>query len=479
MTPNISLVAWAPDVDPTTPGVLVDVSNLVPTQRGYVSDSTLLASSKYMLTLSTEPSSAQTLGYIPFVAYGTTLSGYVGGAWRNLSRTGTAYTSASLIDPWTFAAFTDGTGSEFTLAIQEKNVLQAKTANSTAAFADVAGAPKAATMATLRGFVILGTYDAGGTLYPDGWICSALEDHTDWTPDIATQCAAGRLTATPGPIMRLVPFKDYVIAFKRNSIYRGTYVGAADNTWSWPVLSRSVGLVSRHAVCEADGVLYWMSDDGFYRWAGGNVERIQSAPWKTLTDRTPFELGLNILQQAVYDPSQQVIRWVFDATAPNAPQIVLTYHPNTDRWGKSISPKILLAFTLPDIGVKRQPEDKTFVYTEAPAYFVLSGGSYVLSIATGSPSTSTFTTGDIGDDDQSFALTGTRVRFLTAPTSSYAEHTYRMNLGDPLQSGEVSQRVDGKYDLSQSARWHRLKFTQTGQYEVTGMSVNMPKAGKR
>lgn len=479
ITPNIPVIAWAPDADPTTPGVLVDVENMVPTQRGYVADSSLSASSNYALNLSAKPTSAQTIGIIPYVSYGTTLSGFVGGAWQDLSRSGTAYAAASVNNPWRFAGFTDASGNRFALAVQYENILQAKDANTTAAFADVSGSPKADTMATQRGFVLLGAYTTGGVYYPDGWICSALEDHTDWTPDIASQSASGRLTATSGEIIRLISFQDYVIAFKRESIYRGTYVGPADNTWSWPVVSRSVGLVSHDAICEVDGVLYWMSHDGFYRWAGGVVERIRSAPWKTLIGLTPFGTGFDVGTQAVYDPSQRVIRWVFNVAFSGAGRLVLTYHPETDRWGKAVAPTIIRTFTLPNISIRRQPENDTIFYREAPAFLVQTGGAYVLLIAGAAPATSSFTTGDIGDDDQALALTKTRVRFLSAPSSSYVEHAYRMDLGDPLQQGEVAQRVDGKYDISHAARWHRLKFTQTGRYEVSGLSVEMPRSGRR
>ena len=113
----------------------------------------------------------------------------------------------------------------------------------------------------------------------DGWWCSALEDYTDWTPDVATQCTQGRLLQTPGGIIRLIAFGNYIIAFKNNSMLRGTYIGAP-LVWRWDVISTSVGLVGHDAVCDAEGVLYWLAEDGFSRFAGGAPQKIASAPWR-------------------------------------------------------------------------------------------------------------------------------------------------------------------------------------------------------
>lgn len=85
----------------------------------------------------------------------------------------------------------------------------------------------------------------------------------------------------------------------------------------------------------------------------------------------------------------------------------------------------------------------------------------------------------MGDDDQVFDLSRSRVRYFIEPEASTATHSTRMNLGESLTVVATSDRVDGKYDLSNAARWHRVKFTQTGHYEVNGFSVDMPKAGKR
>lgn len=473
ITPNIAVIAWAPDADPTTPGVLVDVENMVPTQRGYAPEFAL--GSPYSTT--TLPSECSGAGLLEFangdsvlmIATATKIYSSEGNGLNDKSRVSGAYTSVGPYESWRFAAWENTV-----LACHRFNAMQVSTAITTTPLSDLSGAPRAATIAVNRNFVIVADlYDP--VIQRDGWACSALEDYTDWTPDIATQSATGRLTSTPGQILRLISFRDNVIAFKERGVYRGTYVGAADNTWAWPVVSTEIGLVSHDAVCEADGVLYWLGRDGFFRWAGGTIERIASAPWNWLRARLNMST-IALWAQAVFDPVRRVVRWVLETISLASDRTVLTYHIDTDRWGRATLP-VQWVFQYGS-GPSASLESASRIWFKRVPGYVRSTDR-VLVTHLGEPGDSTFTTGDIGDDDQALALTKTRVRFLSAPSSSYVEHAYRMDLGDPLQQGEVAQRTDGKYDISHAARWHRLRFTQTGRYEVTGFSVEMPKAGRR
>ncbi len=482
MTPNIPIAAWTPDGDLTIPGVLSDVENMVPTRRGYAPEFALEASIDFAAAPPAEVIAAQTLRFVggsvqPFLATYTNLY-YVlagGGGIVNISRATPAYSVAPQGYPWRFAAFSTPTNSDVLLAVQYGNTLQATVNFTSADFADVSSAPAADTIAVQRNFVILGNYN-DGTQYENGWICSAQEDYTDWTPDIATQSAKGLLTATPGKIVRLIAFRDYVVAFKAYSMYRGTYVGAAANTWSWPVVSNSVGIVHHDAVCEADGRLFWLAFDGFYTWSGGAIERIRSAPFEWLLDQTGGAGFLGLRAQSVYDPVRRVVRWSFTIPGGILGVLMLTYHIDTDRWGKAELPASLM-FTLPSVAGPSVLSGAEVSTNMAPAYISIADNSILEP--TGEPDESSFTTGDIGDDDETFSLTKTRVRFWTAPTTSTATHSTRESLDDPLTVRSAIARSDGKYDLSHAARWHRVKFAQTGRYEVAGYRVEMPKAGRR
>jgi hypothetical protein len=333
---NIPLLAWTPDADPTMPGVIADVTNMLPTVRGYAPD--------YSLT----PATGMGAGTLPGRCYGAALLEFgeitpalvagtatklyrivgniVGPFVTDVSRTsGGAYTAAtSPTNAWRFASIDD-----VALAVKPGTILQATTNIYGTPFADVAGAPSGWTMAVQSGFVMIAGYSTEWP-YANGWWCSALQDYTDWTPDVATQSANGRLTQTPGEIIRVIAFQDDLIFFKGTSVIRATYVGTP-TIWQFTVLSTDVGLAGHDAVTQADGILYWLGDTGFYRFNGGSIQRIASAPWSWMREDTGGTFSL-AFAQAQWDSTRRVIRWYYPARfGGDVLTRGLAYHVDTDR----------------------------------------------------------------------------------------------------------------------------------------------------
>ena len=475
MTPNVPLLSWTPDADPTIPGVVVDVENMLPTTRGYAPDYELTDT---VFSVGTLPSTCRGANYVRFASrtslafLGTETAVYaaVGGTLVDLSRA-TAYTAVNYnYLGWRFAAFGD-----VALCVSLQNQLQASSdPHGSVDFANVSGAPAGGTMVVQSNFVMLGGFFGGSWPYGDGWWCSALEDYTDWTPDVATQCTQGRLLQTPGGIIRLIAFGNYIIAFKNNSMLRGTYIGAP-LVWRWDVISTSVGLVGHDAVCDAEGVLYWLAEDGFYRFAGGAPQKIASAPWRWF-QATVYDTLVLSETQSHWDPARRVVRWYYRGTLSGTIDSGLAYHPETDRWGrftKTIEWAINSYYEY--CGLSTAGETYNRVLNAA----VVVDSDHALQCYATTVADSSFTTGDIGDDD---AVTGNfkaRVRYVQAPTTSSATHYHRMVLSDALTTGTTTTRSDGKYDVSHAARWHRLKFEQTGMAEPIGFSTDIKPAGRR
>lgn len=476
MTPNIPLLAWSPDSDPTTPGVIADLTNLLPTQRGYTPERTL-GDSGWSVTAGALPTRCYGAALVRFATYtpvvvagtGTDLYSYFGNTLNYLTRASAPYVEiTSAYDAWKFAAFEDTT-----LAVSPYNVLQATAgAASGVAFADVPDAPAAGTMCVQSNFVLLGRFNSGAYPYQDGVWCSGIETYTDWDADLATQGKQMRLLQTPGAIVRLYAFNNYVIAFKQNSMLRGTYVGTP-TVWRWDVISTSVGLVGHDAVCDAGGVLYWLAEDGFYRFDGGSVQRIASAPFEWMATTVDLFSGVTGDTQAQWDHVRRCVRWYYPSSGTSGLDSGLAYHPGTDRWGRFSQSIEWAAHTYSDT-VYRATASVEHLYP--PAVF---DTSHMLSVYNGIPRDSTITTGDVGDDDAVLAAMRVRVRFLTGADSSALTHSYRMNLPDGLTTGATISRDDGKYDVTHGARWHRFTLSQTGYYELMGFSVDAKPAGKR
>lgn len=486
MTPNIQPIAWTPDADPTTPGVIADVVNLLPTVRGYAPDFAAAEAAGYVDPLPVPPISAflsrASNGVIDmFAATADKLYrvGY-GAAPVDKSRTTGAYSPTFSYSPWAFANFQNAV-----LAGSVNNTLQyLSSAVAGGPFVDVSGAPAPATMTVQRNFVICAGF--GGATpsfgHGDGWWCSAQEDPLDWTPDIATQCARGRLTATPGAVVRLIAFQDSVIAFKAQSMYRGVYTGPTANTWSWPLLSASVGIVAPDAVVQAGDVLYWIGLDGVYRYNGAGIERIASAPWQWILGQAGGSGGLQYTR-AQWDSARRVVRWYVQVSDFYGWAFGIAYHPDTDRWGR-FETRAAAPVQVPLQTVPAVVEYASIATGSTLLQQVFTAGFFdfdtrTVRIFAGTPGATSFTTGDIGDDDLVTGMYRGRTRFLRSPTTSTMTHYHRKALGDALTTGETIARDDGKYDVSHASRWHRMQFTQTGMYEVTGFSVGPVQAGRR
>jgi len=51
--------------------------------------------------------------------------------------------------------------------------------------------------------------------------------------------------------------------------------------------------------------------------------------------------------------------------------------------------------------------------------------------------------------------------------------------GSAVTLDQTVSASDGKFDVLQSARWHRLRFDWTGDTEVSGINADMVREGER
>src|SRR5574340_1039360 len=140
--------SFSPDLDPTTPGIITDCTNLIPTLRGYKGGPSGVDVGMDALAAAALTAAVMTKldGSNRLIA-GTTTKLYEksGTAWTDVSRV-SAY-NATTTYPWRFAQFGDTS-----LAVNKGDVIQY---SSSGAFADLT-APKAAVMCVSSGFVMIG-----------------------------------------------------------------------------------------------------------------------------------------------------------------------------------------------------------------------------------------------------------------------------------------------------------------------------------
>jgi hypothetical protein len=101
--------------------------------------------------------------------------------------------------------------------------------------------------------------------------------------------------------------------------------------------------------------------------------------------------------------------------------------------------------------------------SETPAVFETD---HIVKTLSGTPGTSTFTTGDWGDEDQETSVDQVKLRFKQSPTSATCTGYVKAELGATMVTASATATLDdGGFDLRQTDQWHRFAFSLTGSAE--------------
>lgn len=481
MTP---ILGFAPDADSATPGVLTDCVNLIPSLTG------MLGAPTAITPASTPALSATCLGCETledlsgdrrvFAGTATKLYELTGGAWDDVSR-GATYTG-STATRWSFTQFGDAS-----LAANRADVIQRAT---TGDFADISGAPKAEIIFSVGSFVMaLNVND--GSEKPDGWHCSATFDETDWTEDIDTQCASGRLVSSPGDITAGASLGEYAVAYKKKSVYLGQYVGAPA-VWSWQLIpGGESGCVGKNAVCDIGGAHFYVGADNFWLFDGSRPAPLADGVLRDwfFTNSNPLTLQNSI---CLFNRKTNRV-WIFyPSTTSTVLDSALVFHVTTKRFGRA-NMTIESAFTFTTHGMTYADlaaKYSTFadlpdapysspMWTDGQTALAIFNSSHQLQTLTGATATASMTTGEVGSDEAVSLLQSVRLRFKTYPTTSAIQTSFASVQGAGYTHGPSGTLNDGKFDLLKSARWHKAEFDFTGNVEVTHIEPKLKALGRR
>lgn len=475
---------FAPDADPTTPGVVTDCEMLEPSVRGMrgapsLSDTGLpaLAAAAQNAVMVKKLDGTRRL----LAATQTKLYEAGSASWTDVS-SATTYTG-SADGRWRFAQFGD-----VTLAVNNVDPSQS---SSTGTFTALAGLPKATLITTAAGFVMTANLADASYAYADGWWCSALYDYTSWTPSIATQAARARLLDAPGAITALKPLGSDIVAFKEKSLFHGVYVGP-DVIWAWRRIPGDVGVAGNECVVSDGSQLYWWGGDDFYRYDGSRPQPFGGAVRKWFVQDASRQYLYKMT--GTYDRDGGLIRWYYVSSSGNSLDSCIVYNTQTGRWGRANrsieavvdyasaaitydSPGILTGITYDSTAFPASYDSPFWLASaETPAVFDTAHTLYSL---TGVSSSSSLTTWDFGADDSYTLLTRVRPRYSTAPTTASLTNYFKFDAGDALTQGATISANDGKFDVLRSARWHRVKFAWTGAVEASGFDATLKAEGER
>ena len=192
----------------------------------------------------------------------------------------------------------------------------------------VAGAPTASRHMLVspvdRHLIFLGTETTIGTTstQDDMFIrFSDQESTSDYTPT-ATNTAGTQRLANGSQIMGAIRGRDAIYIWTDSAIFLMRFVGQPF-TFSFEQVGTNCGLIGKNACMEVDGTAFWMSDNGFFSYAG----QLQSMPCLVedyvfddinIVSRNLINCGLNNLFGEV--------NWFYCTNGSNVVDRVVTYN---------------------------------------------------------------------------------------------------------------------------------------------------------
>jgi hypothetical protein len=482
----MKLFGYAPDLDTTTPGIIVECGSLVPSFVGYEAAPTPVNGT--LATATGTVMGAATLLKLDgtvrvFYGNATQLFEASGTSWNEVTRGAGAYTTVT--NRWRFAQF-----GNVSLAVSKENVLQS--INAGADFADISGAPKADIVAVVNQFVMLfntneGTY--GDSL--NRWWCSAIGNETSWTPDAGTQATTGILTSTSGKITAAKKFGDQIVVYKRRGMYVGNYVGPPI-VWDFKEVPSQTGTFSQESVfnigTEEQPLHFFVGEDDFYLFDGAKPMAIG------LGVKTTFFQNLNVASAEkiciMQDRRNSRLYIYYPSGSSTSLNACLVYHYKTLKWGVD-DRSVMFAFEYIPSGVTydnlgglystysdlpSSSYDNSFLPAQRIVPAIFSSGG-VLQTMDGTPSSASMTLGDVGDDTSEYLLSRVKPKFLTAPTSATMTNYYRQSIGDSLTVDTTTTMASSRFDVLRSARWHRTAYSFTGNVKLNEVQLELQNAG--
>jgi hypothetical protein len=486
MTP---IAGWLPDADPTTPGLLSDCQHVLSTVYGYIGAPSPIAAAVNSLGTDVRGAVVATdLGGNRRIYAGTqtAIKMLTAPTWVDVSKSG-GYVGSSE-SRWSYAQF-----GNTTLASNLADPMQ-EMKQGASVFADVPTAPKAKFIVSASNNFVVAFYTNDGTYgnSPDRWWCSAQSNQDDWTPNVSTGANTGRLIAEEGPITAAGTLGDYIVVYKNQAIFLGSFVGAPVG-FQWNLIpGGTAGCVGQEAWCDVGGAHFSVGNDMFWLFDGTRPIPVglgETRDWFYANSNPAWRYRT----QAIYDKLHKIVRVAYPSMISRGElDATITYNVATKKWSRDdrniasflnfVQPGTTIDgldnIAVPINALPNVPVDSPFWSAggEAASYFDTGGKLWNLS---GVTQDSMIVTGDLGDDDGVTMIQRFRMRYSQIPATARCTGQFRMVEGGPFRQGPVGQMNDGKFDIRQSARWHRMRVDMTGAVTATAFDARPIPAGER
>lgn len=101
---------------------------------------------------------------------------------------------------------------------------------------------------------------------------SDINDRTNWTSSSTNQVFVDDIEGA-GRLLSHVSVTGTNLIFTKNQTYTFRYIGG-QAVWEIKEKSLEIGIIAPMARCAVNGIGFWMGENNFYMWRGGNIEII-------------------------------------------------------------------------------------------------------------------------------------------------------------------------------------------------------------
>lgn len=450
---------FAPDLNLTTPGIILDASSCVPSVKGYKARNSAVQVAPVLPNTAGGVYEPPLGGYVALYSNGTTsilvgtatrLFRLVSGAWTAI---GSGYTATF---PWVFTQFADDV-----LATSPTNTNIQVAAGPTGTFGNLTGSPptNASTIISVAGFA--------AAYNKNEWFNSSAGVDTAWPPNVTTQSGSGFLYDYPGNIVAAAALARQQIVFKQASMFMLSYVGGTQ-VWSSQILSSNTGTWGQGCVCPMPTAVAFLGTDDFYICQGAAPTRIPNnmKEWFFITAAPQY---LPIVS-SWYDPLSAACFWHFVSNNPpyaGVPDRYVAWNSRSGRWvpGYLNTPLVIW---------NTQPGQQAGLYFDQTTGALMSW--------TGAPTNMFVLTGFQGDPDNLTQIQKVRFGYTTQfyPQSQELVPMHVRRLGDyPHVEPSAPIAADGWFSLRHTDRYHQVQLSTTGPCEIMSLAVEGRLAGVR
>lgn len=189
--------------------------------------------------------------------------------------------------------FADGYGENVILTAGNQGAVYVWDGDTAAAPIVLSGAPAAVNYAFVSDNIVVtfGASNIGNHIFT-----SDQDDNTNWTASSTNQVFEDFIENT-GRLLSHVEVADTNLIFTEDHTYTFRYIGLP-LVWEIKNKSSVIGIISPMARCAVNEVAYWMGNENFYMWNGGNIEIIPSNSDKQSTILNYVFENLNYTQKS-------------------------------------------------------------------------------------------------------------------------------------------------------------------------------------